>query len=215
MYYILLGRAYKHGEISVVYPVARGSNFCVDILCDNYCSGGVGLTSIVAYVFLKEDISAPVGWLGIWSIVLGVLLMGLASKLDFKRWWNYFRTYKNRTQEPIELVGLTKRQEEEEEGRRSEEEEREGREDEEGGREEEAERGEEASGTNGDLSDLNEVKEEQKTSAGTAMKTIALSLLVGFSIMIYSVTDKLGVGKVDPVTYMFVMFAEMGKCYVL
>lgn len=43
LYFGLLARAYECGEISVVYPIARGS--------------GIGLIALLAWFLLKEDIS--------------------------------------------------------------------------------------------------------------------------------------------------------------
>ena len=64
VYFALLGRAYAKGEISVVYPVARGS--------------GIGLTAVLAWLLLGEEISW-LGTLGIGLIVLGTLVMAAAA----------------------------------------------------------------------------------------------------------------------------------------
>lgn len=61
-YFLLLARSYRDGEISVVYPIARGS--------------GVAGTAIVALLFLDETLSLA-GGLGIALIVLGVVFIGL------------------------------------------------------------------------------------------------------------------------------------------
>ena len=58
----LLARAYERGEISVVYPIARGT--------------GVGVTAIAAVILLDEPLSG-IGGLGILLVVLGVLSLGL------------------------------------------------------------------------------------------------------------------------------------------
>jgi len=63
-YFMLLGISYKHGEISVVYPIARGS--------------GVGLTAIFANLLYAEKISF-LGALGIALISLSILSMGFSS----------------------------------------------------------------------------------------------------------------------------------------
>lgn len=60
-YFALLGRAYEHGEISLVYPIARGS--------------GVGLTAFIAWLLLGEDISL-VGAVGIGLVFAGILCLG-------------------------------------------------------------------------------------------------------------------------------------------
>ena len=69
-YFVLLGRAYATGEISFVYPTARGS--------------GVAATAVAAALVLGERVST-VGGLGIAAVSLGVLAMGLrafANSLD-------------------------------------------------------------------------------------------------------------------------------------
>ena len=58
----LLARAYRCGEISVIYPVARGT--------------GVGVTAIAALFLFDEPLSA-LGGLGVLLIVSGVLSLGL------------------------------------------------------------------------------------------------------------------------------------------
>jgi len=60
-YFALLGRAYEQGEISLVYPIARGS--------------GIGLTAFIAWSLLQEDIS-PLGAVGIGLIFAGILFLG-------------------------------------------------------------------------------------------------------------------------------------------
>ncbi len=50
LYTYLLARAYELGELSVVYPIARGT--------------GVGLTSLLAFFYLDEPISR-LGALGV------------------------------------------------------------------------------------------------------------------------------------------------------
>jgi drug/metabolite transporter (DMT)-like permease len=62
VYFHLLGRAYERGEISVVYPILRGS--------------GIGLTAILASLILKEEIS-PIGLTGIGLVFSGIVLMGI------------------------------------------------------------------------------------------------------------------------------------------
>ena len=63
-YFVLLARAYAGGEVSVVYPVARGS------------------APVVVLVFgalaLKEDVSAG-AVVGVLAVALGVLLVGLGA----------------------------------------------------------------------------------------------------------------------------------------
>ena len=57
VYFALLSRAYERSEISVVYPIARGT--------------GVGLTAICALLLLKEEISI-LGAIGILMILIGI-----------------------------------------------------------------------------------------------------------------------------------------------
>jgi drug/metabolite transporter (DMT)-like permease len=60
-YFLLLSRAYEQGEISLVYPVARGS--------------GIGLTALLAWFLLGEQIPF-IGAAGIGLVFAGILLMG-------------------------------------------------------------------------------------------------------------------------------------------
>ena len=64
-YYISLNFGYRVGDISVVYPVARGT--------------GVVLTAIWSRFLLQENISA-VGWVGILCVAIGVMLIGIPIK---------------------------------------------------------------------------------------------------------------------------------------
>jgi uncharacterized membrane protein len=63
-YILLLGYAYEHGNMSVVYPVARGV--------------GVVGTAVVASLLALEDI-AVVGMVGVASVAAGILLLGLKN----------------------------------------------------------------------------------------------------------------------------------------
>ena len=60
VYWRLLAAAYEHGEISLVYPIARGS--------------GIALTAVLAAFFLKESFTF-VGAIGIGLISVGMLLL--------------------------------------------------------------------------------------------------------------------------------------------
>lgn len=62
LYFLLLSRTYEYGEISVVYPVARGS--------------GIGVTAICAWLLLNEDITW-IGASGIGLVCVGILSMGM------------------------------------------------------------------------------------------------------------------------------------------
>jgi uncharacterized membrane protein len=68
-YFGLLSSSYKEGEISVVYPIARGS--------------GVAGTSLAAPIFISEEIS-PEGVVGITAISFGILALGLQGS-DLKK----------------------------------------------------------------------------------------------------------------------------------
>ncbi|MDP6985123.1 MAG: SMR family transporter, partial [Candidatus Latescibacteria bacterium] len=64
LYFLLLGRAYERGEISVIYPIARGS--------------GIGLTALIAHVLLGESISMT-GVFGIGAVCVGILLLAVPA----------------------------------------------------------------------------------------------------------------------------------------
>src|SRR5262249_2788900 len=61
-YFALLAAGYRQGELSIVYPLSRGT--------------GVAGTALVAWTMTGEGISA-LGALGIGSVCLGILLLGL------------------------------------------------------------------------------------------------------------------------------------------
>lgn len=63
-YFYLLGRAYQHGDLSVVYPIARGIV--------------PALVSLWAWLLLGEVLPPPV-WIGIGLIVAGILLSSWKS----------------------------------------------------------------------------------------------------------------------------------------
>jgi drug/metabolite transporter (DMT)-like permease len=65
IYFRLLAQAYRTGDISSVYPVARGT--------------GVGGTALVAYLWRLEPLSMA-GGLGILTICVGTLLIGLDQR---------------------------------------------------------------------------------------------------------------------------------------
>jgi drug/metabolite transporter (DMT)-like permease len=62
VYFFALAKAYEHGDISVVYPISRGS--------------GIAGTAIIAYLLLQEKISL-IGASGILFICLGTVFLGL------------------------------------------------------------------------------------------------------------------------------------------
>ena len=108
LYFLMLARAYEHGRISVVYPVARGS--------------GIALTGFLAWIVLHEKITMN-GVLGIALIVIGIFWIG---------------------------IGIDARE--------------------------------------------------------RNAHTVKTALLVGLTIALYSIVDKIGVGYVHPLPYMFAMW---------
>ncbi len=64
LYFALLSRAYRHGDISVVYPIARGC--------------GVACTTVAAAWIIGEHLSTP-GVAGILFVCAGTILLGLAK----------------------------------------------------------------------------------------------------------------------------------------
>jgi drug/metabolite transporter (DMT)-like permease len=62
LYFGLLSKGYETGEISLVYPIARGT--------------GVAGTSLAAYIVINEDISW-LGATGICAVSFGILALGL------------------------------------------------------------------------------------------------------------------------------------------
>jgi drug/metabolite transporter (DMT)-like permease len=63
-YFVLLARAYDGGEVSVVYPIARGSAPVVVL--------------VFGAIALKEDVAAG-AVVGVLAVALGVLLVGLGA----------------------------------------------------------------------------------------------------------------------------------------
>src|SRR6266702_6531762 len=70
-YYIILTRAYEHGDFSLVYPLARGA--------------APAFLTIWAVLFLGER-PHPYGVLGIALLVLGLIVVG------GKAWWTLRKT---------------------------------------------------------------------------------------------------------------------------
>ena len=66
LYYLFLNLSYKHGDISSVYPISRGT--------------GIAGTAIIAFFLLGERFSA-LGTAGIMLIFLGVLFISIKKKL--------------------------------------------------------------------------------------------------------------------------------------
>ncbi|MFA5857854.1 MAG: EamA family transporter [Elusimicrobiota bacterium] len=114
IYFSLLGKAYKHGDISTSYPIARGS--------------GVAETALTAFFVLQEKISVT-GAAGILAISTGTILTGLCQPVHPKR-----------------------------------------------------------------------------------MKGLVYALLTGVSIMGYSIVDKLGVGTISPVAYIYELYFVAALC---
>ena len=66
-YYFALASAYKHGDLSLTYPLMRGT---------------APMLVAVASISLIEEAVSPLGWLGVACICAGVLLLGFT-----KAWW--------------------------------------------------------------------------------------------------------------------------------
>lgn len=64
VYFLMLAKAYEEGEISVVYPLARGT--------------GVGGTALAAWILIDERLTIP-GMTGIATVLLGIILLGVAD----------------------------------------------------------------------------------------------------------------------------------------
>jgi drug/metabolite transporter (DMT)-like permease len=64
-YFALLAKAYAMGEMSVVYPVARGA--------------GVAGTALVSWLWLQDSLSL-LGLLGITTICIGTVLVGYSAR---------------------------------------------------------------------------------------------------------------------------------------
>ncbi len=69
-YFALLAAGYRHGELSTVYPLARGT--------------GVAGTALSAWAVIDEPIST-LGALGIGAVCLGILLLGLRESRNLAR----------------------------------------------------------------------------------------------------------------------------------
>ncbi|MDA0596788.1 MAG: SMR family transporter [Chloroflexi bacterium] len=70
-YFFTLGKAYKHGDLSVVYPVARGL--------------GLALIPVFGVLILSESVSLQ-AVAGILAIFLGVLVVGSSSGVGLRIW---------------------------------------------------------------------------------------------------------------------------------
>ena len=72
-YFFTLGKAYKYGDLSVVYPVARGL--------------GLALIPVFGVLILNESVSLQ-AVAGILAIFLGVLVVGASSASGLRIWLN-------------------------------------------------------------------------------------------------------------------------------
>jgi len=70
-YFFTLGRAYKYGDLSLVYPIARGL--------------GLVLIPVVGVTVLDESVSILAGF-GIIVIFTGVVMVGSSSGTGFRAW---------------------------------------------------------------------------------------------------------------------------------
>jgi drug/metabolite transporter (DMT)-like permease len=61
-YYLLLFRAYRHGDLSQVYPISRGL--------------APALVALSAFVLLGEDLG-PLGWAGLATVSLGICMLAM------------------------------------------------------------------------------------------------------------------------------------------
>ena len=117
-YYLLLGKAYKGGDLSLVYPISRGSSPM--------------FVTLIAVVVLGERI-APIGLFGILLTVIGIYTLHLKSFA------------KDALLEPFRAIASS--------------------------------------------------------------RVSQVALLTGMTIASYSAVDKVGVGMVDPVLYIFLVFS--------
>ena len=78
-YFLFLGRSLARGDLSLVYPIARGF--------------GPGLVPVLAVLVLGETVPV-LGWVGIACIVAGIYVMA---------WWDHLRQFGMR---PMGLPGL-------------------------------------------------------------------------------------------------------------
>lgn len=83
LYFVTLLRGYRLGDLSVVYPLARGT--------------GPLLTALIATLFLGEALRV-VGWLGVLGIVSGIVIIAGGSAL--------LRAMRGSAHSPGELVRL-------------------------------------------------------------------------------------------------------------
>lgn len=70
LYFLMLAKAYEEGEISVVYPLARGT--------------GVAGTALAAWMLIDERLTA-FGVTGIVTVLIGIILLGLGDLRMRKR----------------------------------------------------------------------------------------------------------------------------------
>ena len=70
-YFFTLGRAYKHGDLSIVYPIARGL--------------GLALIPVIGVFVLHEAVSG-IAVFGISAIFFGVIVVGASSSDGLKLW---------------------------------------------------------------------------------------------------------------------------------
>lgn len=72
-YFFTLGRAYKYGDLSLVYPIARGL--------------GLVLIPVIGVTVLRESVSV-LGVIGIAGIFIGVVVIGSSSGSGLRVWLN-------------------------------------------------------------------------------------------------------------------------------
>eukprot|EP00944_MAST-04C_sp_MAST-4C-sp1_P015105 g15105.t1 len=143
--------AHASGDISVVYPVARGSGVC--------------LTAIFAGPLLGETISL-LGFFGILSILLGISLMASAKFLLRKETTKTIVENSKASNNPMTL---------------------------------------EAAKCPKDNEAPEGVYKENCFTKNKRFGALLLSLILGCIISSYSLIDKIGVGYINPVTYIWIM----------
>ena len=168
VYIAFVGLMYAHasGNISVVYPIARGTGVC--------------LTAIFARPLLGETISL-LGFFGILIILVGISLMAFAKMLLAKNGPTVIDTSDN--PEEISTVNnytnnknpLTSSAIDQKNKKINNNEEKQ------------------------------EVKRESCFTRNEKFGAIFLALILGCIISSYSIIDKVGVGYINPVTYIWIM----------
>jgi len=158
----------------------------------------VGLTAIVAYVLLREEISFPNGWIGIFGIVIGVMLIGLGKDINsIKAFFTkslpvYVELHpiEDKNKEEPQVVEIDSVDNSDDAVEHSNDVE-----------ENSGDVGKHIDSVDKDVLST-EVLPDPKSSN---LRDIGLAFSVGVSIAAYSISYKLGVYTIDPVSYIFFM----------